>query len=121
MDNFAGGGRIIHSFIHKPRRTSKFLLQMRVLRVALDVPVAKLFDYLAEDGAPAEVGDRIVVPFGARQRVGVAVEISDDSSVATAKLKPIARVLADAPRLSADWLRRAVHRHHDAGSRNDLL
>jgi len=38
---------------------------MRVLRVALDVPVAKLFDYLAEDGAPAEVGDRIVVPFGA--------------------------------------------------------
>jgi primosomal protein N' (replication factor Y) len=103
VDNFAESGGIVHSFIHKPRRAGKFLLQMRVLRVALDVPVAKLFDYLADDGAP-EVGDRVVVPFGARQRVGVAVEIGDDSSVATAKLKPIARVLADAPRLSADWL-----------------
>ena len=77
---------------------------MRVLRVALEVPVAKLFDYLADDGAPAEVGDRVVVPFGARQRVGVVVEMSDDSTVAAARLKPIARVLSDAPRLSTDWL-----------------
>jgi primosomal protein N' (replication factor Y) len=77
---------------------------MRVLRVALDVPVAKLFDYLIDDAAPAASGDRVVVPFGARQRVGVVVEIADASSVAVARLKPVARVLEDAPRLSADWL-----------------
>ncbi len=77
---------------------------MRVLRVALEVPVAKLFDYLIDDGSSAAPGDRVVVPFGARQRVGVVVEIADGSAVTTAKLKPVARVLDDAPRLSAEWL-----------------
>ena len=77
---------------------------MRVLRVALDVPVAKLFDYLIDDAIAAGPGDRVVVPFGARERVGVVVEIGDASAVATSRLKPVTRVLADAPRLSADWL-----------------
>ena len=77
---------------------------MKVLRVALDVPVAKLFDYLMDDAAPAETGDRVVVPFGARQRVGVVVEAGDASSVAVSRLKPVARVLEGAPRLSAGWL-----------------
>jgi primosomal protein N' (replication factor Y) len=77
---------------------------MKVLRVALDVPVAKLFDYLIDDAAPAAAGDRVVVPFGARERVGVVVEAADASSVATARLKPVVRVLDDAPRLSAAWL-----------------
>ncbi len=77
---------------------------MTVLRVALDVPVAKLFDYLIDDADLAAVGDRVVVPFGARQRVGVVVEVADASSVAVSKLKPIQRVLQDAPKLSASWL-----------------
>jgi primosomal protein N' (replication factor Y) len=77
---------------------------MKVLRVALDVPVAKLFDYLIDEAGSAASGDRVVVPFGARQRVGVVVDIGDASSVATAKLKPVERVLDGAPRLSADWL-----------------
>src|SRR5688572_20910784 len=77
---------------------------MKVLRVALEVPVAKLFDYLGGEAASAELGDRVVVPFGARERVGVIVEIADDSVVANARLKPATRVLEGAPRLSADWL-----------------
>jgi primosomal protein N' (replication factor Y) len=77
---------------------------MRVLRVALEVPVAKLFDYLDNDSEHAETGDRVVVPFGARERVGVVVEVAEESAVATERLKPAARVLAGAPRLSADWL-----------------
>jgi primosomal protein N' (replication factor Y) len=77
---------------------------MKVLRVALEVPVAKLFDYLIDDAMPAAVGDRVVVPFGARSRVGVVIEIGDGSAVASARLKPVTRVLEDAPRLSADWL-----------------
>ena len=104
MDNFSGVGRIIHSFFHKQLGAAKFRLQMRVLRVALEVPVAKLFDYLVDERTRAEPGDRVVVPFGARQRVGVVVEIGDGSAVLTARLKPIARVLDDAPRLSAGWL-----------------
>lgn len=77
---------------------------MRVLRVALDVPVAKLFDYLIDDATVAGPGDRVVVSFGARERVGVVVEVGDASTVATSRLKPVTRVLADAPRLPADWL-----------------
>ena len=104
MDNFAGGAKIIHSFIHKRRGAGNFLLQMRVLRVALEVPVAKLFDYLCDDAMPAEAGDRVVVPFGARERVGVVVEVGDGSLVASARLKAVTRVMDDAPRLSQQWL-----------------
>jgi primosomal protein N' (replication factor Y) len=77
---------------------------MKVLRVALEVPVAKLFDYLGGAASGAEVGDRVVVPFGSRERVGVVVEIVDGSSVASARLKLVTRVLEGAPRLPADWL-----------------
>ena len=77
---------------------------MRVLRAALDVPVAKLFDYSIDDAAQIAPGDRVVVPFGARQRIGVVVEIGESSKIAASRLKPVARVLQDAPRLPADWL-----------------
>ncbi len=77
---------------------------MRVLRVALDVPVAKLFEYLIDDATPVEPGDRVAVPFGARARVGVVVEIAAASSVVEAKLKRVERVLEGAPRLPANWL-----------------
>ncbi|MBC7803423.1 MAG: primosomal protein N' [Candidatus Parcubacteria bacterium] len=77
---------------------------MRVLRVALDVPVAKIFDYLLDSAIPVAAGDRVVVPFGARARVGVVVEVADASDVAASRLKSAERVLDDAPRLPADWL-----------------
>jgi primosomal protein N' (replication factor Y) len=77
---------------------------MRVLRVALDVPVVKLFDYLDAEGPLSQPGDRVAVPFGARQRVGVVIEASEGSKLASAKLKRIARVLEGAPRLASEWL-----------------
>ena len=77
---------------------------MRVLRVALEVPVAKLFDYACDATIAAEAGDRVVVPFGSRERVGVVVESVEESAVASARLKPVTRLLEGAPRLPADWL-----------------
>ncbi|MGD9952359.1 MAG: primosomal protein N' [Burkholderiales bacterium] len=77
---------------------------MRVLRVALDVPLATLFDYAPGDGIDARAGDRVVVPFGTRSRVGVVAEIADDTTIDPARLKPVQRVLEDAPRLPAPWL-----------------
>jgi len=77
---------------------------MRVLRVALDVPLARLFDYAVPEDASADVGDRVIVPFGSRQRVGVVLERAAHSDVPAARLKPIVGVRDDAPRLSADWL-----------------
>ena len=77
---------------------------MKVLRVALDVPVAKLFDYLIDDAGAASAGDRVAVPFVARERVGVVVEVADASSVEAPRLKRISRVLEGAPPLGASWL-----------------
>ncbi|HEU4645106.1 MAG TPA: DEAD/DEAH box helicase family protein, partial [Burkholderiales bacterium] len=77
---------------------------MLVLRVALDVPLATLFDYARADDVDARPGDRVVVPFGTRSRVGVVMEQGEGSSIASAKLKPVTRVLGDAPRLPASWL-----------------
>jgi primosomal protein N' (replication factor Y) (superfamily II helicase) len=77
---------------------------MRVLRVALDVPVAKLFDYLAPEAMAVSAGDRVVVPFGSRERVGVVIEIGAASEMDAGQIKSATRVLDDAPPLSADWL-----------------
>jgi primosomal protein N' (replication factor Y) len=57
---------------------------MTVLRVALDVPLATLFDYAHLEDGTARVGDRVVVPFGTRSRVGVVVEEGEGSTVAAA-------------------------------------
>jgi primosomal protein N' (replication factor Y) len=68
------------------------------------VPLAKLFDYAQPSGAPARVGDRVVVPFGARQQLGVVIEADADSDIAVSRMKAISAVRNDAPRLSSDWL-----------------
>src|SRR3989475_9697126 len=74
------------------------------VRAALDVPLAKLFDYTIPAGMEARVGDRVVVPFGARQRLGVVIEGGVTSELPAAPVKPIGAVPDGAPRLPADWL-----------------
>ena len=74
------------------------------MRVALDVPLAKLFDYAQAAGAPAQIGDRVVVPFGARQQLGVVIEAQADSDIPVSRMKAITAVRDDAPRLPSDWL-----------------
>ncbi|MCX7961975.1 MAG: primosomal protein N' [Burkholderiales bacterium] len=75
-----------------------------MLKVALPVPRPMLFDYLERDGVAAQPGDRVVVPFGSRERVGVVLECAQASEMNAARLKRIVRVLDGAPRLSAEWL-----------------
>jgi primosomal protein N' (replication factor Y) len=75
-----------------------------IFRVALDVPLASLFDYLPPPDDSAGIGDRVVVPFGRRERVGVVVEVSAETQLPVERLRPIARVLRDAPPLPANWL-----------------
>src|SRR3954469_13474184 len=74
------------------------------VRVAWDVPLARLFDYALPEGLEARVGDRITVPFGERQRLGVVVEINATSSIAPARLKSAIALREDAPALPGDWL-----------------
>jgi primosomal protein N' (replication factor Y) len=76
---------------------------MKTARIGLDVPLAQLFDYRAEDDI--EVGQRVLVPFGPRQMVGVVLEIADATSIPEHRLKSVTRVLRDAPSLSTEDLR----------------
>jgi primosomal protein N' (replication factor Y) (superfamily II helicase) len=73
-------------------------------RVALAVPLAKLFEYALPPDAALQVGDRVVVPFGARQQIGVVLETQVESTLPPERMKLIAAVRDDAPRLSAEWL-----------------
>ena len=78
---------------------------MTILRVALDVPVDKLFDYRAPQAGAADIGRRVVVPFGRKNAIGVIVETADRSEVPAERLKGALEVLRDLPPFSADDLR----------------
>ena len=75
---------------------------MNIVRIALDVPLPMLFDYLAEDDV--RVGDRVIVPFGRRRVVGVVLECATSSVLPRERLRAIERVLSDAQPLPAEWL-----------------
>ena len=68
------------------------------------MPLAKLFEYALPQEATLQVGDRVVVPFGARQQIGVVLETQAESALPPERMKPIAAIRDDAPRLSAEWL-----------------
>src|SRR5262245_44466989 len=86
--------------------TAKSLSRREIfcVRVALAVPLAKLFEYSLPGDMALEVGDRVVVPFGARQQIGVVLETHAQSALPPERMKPIAAVRDDAPSLSKDWL-----------------
>jgi primosomal protein N' (replication factor Y) len=77
---------------------------MSILRVALDVPLPRLFDYAAPDASETDVGRRVVVPFGNRRMVGVIVAVAATSDVPVDKLRAAGDVLRDLAPLTRDWL-----------------
>lgn len=75
---------------------------MPIVRVALDVPLPTLFDYtVAEE---VVVGQRVIVPFGKRQMVGVVMESVTETEVAAERIKPVKQVLHDSLPLSVELL-----------------
>lgn len=75
-----------------------------VLRVALPVPLPTLFDYLPSAAGHAEVGSRVLVPFGKGKAVGVVVETGVEAAVGQTRLKRVLRVLDDTPLLDAELM-----------------
>ncbi|MGR6980748.1 primosomal protein N' [Testudinibacter sp. P27/CKL/0425] len=66
---------------------------MRLIRVALAIPLARYFDYLIDDAAVVAIGSRVIVPFGRQQRVAIVIEFPQQTEVAQAQLKSVIRVL----------------------------
>jgi len=77
---------------------------MPIVRIAVDVPLPTLFDYTVADGMETVVGQRVVVPFGRRQMVGVVMERVAATDVAPERIKPVTQVLPDSAPLSAELL-----------------
>ncbi|MFZ2629895.1 MAG: primosomal protein N' [Rugosibacter sp.] len=77
---------------------------MSIVRVALDLPLPRLFDYLAPDATADDIGYRASVPFGKGSKTGVIVGWSASSEQPVEKLKAATAILRDMPRLPADWL-----------------
>ena len=97
-----------------------FLLTRSFVRVALDTPVRRLFDYLpAREHAPVQPGVRVRVPFGRQRLVGVVHSLTDTSDVAAEKLKPLLEVIDTEPVMDASVLEliefAANYYHHGIG------
>lgn len=63
-----------------------------VLRVALDTPLRRLFDYLPP-AVPVTAGQRVRVPFGRQRLVGLVMEEAASSDLPADRLKPVLEVL----------------------------
>jgi primosomal protein N' (replication factor Y) len=76
---------------------------MPVLRVALDLPLHRLFDYAAPTASTAAIGRRVRVPFGRGEKIGVIVDVVEHSEWPLAQLKVAGEILQDLPPLPADF------------------
>jgi primosomal protein N' (replication factor Y) len=93
-----------------------------VLRVALDTPLRRLFDYLAPASGtadPVPVGARVRVPFGRQRLVGLVMARADHSELAPERLKSVLEVLDREPVLDTAALAllrwAADYYHHPLG------
>ena len=76
---------------------------MPIVRVAIDVPLSTLFDYIVDEAV--EPGQRVIVPFRRRQMVGVVMECTSHTDVALDRIKPVVQVLRDCAPLSVSLLK----------------
>jgi len=93
-----------------------------ILRIALDTPLRRLFDYLpARDSMiTAEPGMRVRVPFGRQRLIGVVHSVAATSDLPEEKLKAVLEVIDAQPVIDAqvmqllEWA--AQYYHHPLGS-----
>lgn len=75
-----------------------------LLRVALPLPLPRLFDYLPPAEGDAVVGGRVRVPFGKRTHTGLVVAETDQPATNPDKLRQTERALDNAPLLGGELL-----------------
>ncbi len=74
-----------------------------ILKIALDVPLDRLFDYLS-GGQVVQIGQRVLVPFGRRNQIGIVMGMADTSDYPLEKLKPVTQLFADELPIDAETL-----------------
>ena len=97
------------------------LTNASILRVALDTPLRRLFDYLppGDSGHDVQPGVRVRVPFGRQRLVGVVQSLATHSDVPAEKLKTVLEIIDATPVIDAqvmellEWA--AQYYHHPLG------
>ncbi|WP_300000843.1 primosomal protein N' [uncultured Cedecea sp.] len=70
---------------------------MPIAQVALQVPLARTFDYLIPEGMQVTTGCRVQVPFGKQhQAIGIVMAVKEQSELAIENLKPVSVLLDNA-------------------------
>jgi primosomal protein N' (replication factor Y) len=92
-----------------------------LVSVALPVPLADAFDYLAPAAGPLpQVGCRVRVPFGRGERIGLVVAHPSATALEPGRLKAIGAVLDDTPLIGGELLASlrwaAEYYHHPLGA-----
>ncbi|MBS0309481.1 MAG: primosomal protein N' [Proteobacteria bacterium] len=80
-------------------------MEHRILKVALDTPLDRVFDYrwpVSQKQVP-QPGQLVLVPFGRREVVGLIVAVVTHSELAADKLKDALAIRAQLPPLASDW------------------
>ncbi len=77
---------------------------MTFARIALDVPLPKLFDYRAASATTEDIGRRVLVPFGNKVAVGVIMALVSSTSLPPQRVRSVLDILRDVPPLPADVL-----------------
>jgi primosomal protein N' (replication factor Y) len=78
-----------------------------ILRIAVPTPLYRSFDYLPPHDVAAsalQAGQRVRIPFGRRNTVGVLLEVVSHTDIEPHKLKRALKVLDETPVLDADIL-----------------
>ena len=78
----------------------------QLVRVALDVPLYRVFDYRVPAGETLtadDIGRRVRVPFGSRPRIGIVIDLPATSDHPLEQLREIEGVCRELPGLPADW------------------
>ncbi|OOF69923.1 primosomal protein N' [Rodentibacter caecimuris] len=84
---------------------------MKIVRVALSVPLMRFFDYLCPV-INIEVGCRVLVPFGRQKLVGIVVALDNQSEVSPEQLKTVVAVLDEKSLFNTitwNWLQWAAY------------
>jgi primosomal protein N' (replication factor Y) len=91
-----------------------------ILKVAVNVPLSRLFDYLPPAGSPdVQPGSRVLVPFGRRRQTGMVMALAGRSDLPRSKLRRCHELLDEVPLLSEPDLRLITftsdYYHHPIG------
>jgi len=82
-------------------------VKYRILQIALDTPLDRIFDYRwrrSADEVVPQVGQLAIVPFGHREVAGLIVGVAEDTDVPQNKLKDVVAVRSQLLPLSVQWL-----------------